>query len=148
MTRMLSAAALAPVVLAAAALATAAPVFAQTRPPVVERGDSAGSTPVLKPPQTGEEVYRQVCQACHMADAKGGTGAATIPALAGNPRLAASAYPVMLITHGRGAMPSLTDTLTPAQVAEVATYVRTHFGNSYAKPVTVEEVKAQWPAKK
>ena len=147
MTRMLSAAALAPIVLAAAALATAAPVLAQTRPPVVERGDSAGSTAVLKPPQTGEEVYRQVCQACHMADGKGGSGAATIPALANNPRLAAPAYPVLLVVRGRGAMPGLTDLLGPAQIAGVATYVRTHFGNSYAAPVTVDDVKPFLPKK-
>ena len=46
-------------------------------------GDIAGSATVKTPaPVTGEQVYVQVCQACHMADAKGGSGAATIPALA------------------------------------------------------------------
>ena len=100
-------------------------------------------------PKTGEEIYRQVCQACHMANAMGGTGAATIPALANNPRLMAAQYPIDMVVHGRGAMPYFTDSLTPAQVAEVVTYVRTHFGNHYAQPVTEADVKAQWvPAPK
>lgn len=92
-------------------------------------------------PVTGEQVYRAVCQSCHMADAKGATGAATIPALAGNAALAAPDYPITMIATGRGAMPSLTDTLSPAQVAAVVTYIRTHFGNHYTKPVTAEEAK-------
>ena len=107
----------------------------------VAGGDSSGGGGLAPNPQTGEQVYRVVCQACHMADAKGGTGAATIPALANNPRLATSAYPVVMILNGRGAMPWFRDQLTPAQIAEVTTYVRTHFGNAYPKPVTEAEVK-------
>ena len=125
----------------------AAPALAQKGAPAQERGDSAGNSTLLKPPETGEQVYRQVCQACHMADGKGGSGAATIPALASNPRLAAPAYPVLLVVRGRGAMPGLTDLLGPAQIASVATYVRTHFGNSYAAPVTVDDVKPFLPKK-
>lgn len=130
----------------APALAAVTLGFAFT--PAASAQELSAGPPPMKPPHTGEEIYHQVCQACHMADAKGGTGAATIPALAGNPRLAAAAYPVMLITHGRGAMPSFTDMLSPAEIAEVATYVRTHFGNSYPEPVTVEEVKALMGPKK
>ncbi len=125
----------------------AAPALAQKGAPAQERGDSAGNSTLLKPPETGEQVYRQVCQACHMADGKGGSGAGTIPALANNPRLAAPAYPVLLVVRGRGAMPGLTDLLGPAQIAGVATYVRTHFGNSYAAPVTVDDVKPFLPKK-
>jgi mono/diheme cytochrome c family protein len=101
-------------------------------------GTAADRVPV---PVTGEEVYTQVCQACHMADAKGGTGAATIPALAKNPRLADAGYPIGMVLQGRGAMPSLTDLLSPSQIAAVVTYVRTHFGNNYRKPVTEADVK-------
>jgi len=104
-------------------------------------GDSAGSaTSKVAAPVTGEQAYAQVCQACHMADAKGGTGAATIPALANNPRLATAGYPISLILKGRGAMPSLTDLLAPEQIANVTGYIRTHFGNNYAAPVTAEDV--------
>jgi mono/diheme cytochrome c family protein len=115
----------------------AAPALAQAP----ERGDSAGSATVkAAPPVTGEQVYTQVCQACHMADAKGGSGAATIPALANNPRLATAGYPISLILKGRGAMPSLADMLAPAQIANVTGYIRTHFGNNYPAPVTAEDV--------
>jgi mono/diheme cytochrome c family protein len=117
----------------------AVPAFAQ--PP--SGGDTAGSaTNKTAPPVTGEEVYHQVCQACHMADAKGGKGAAAIPALAKNPKLAEPGYPIGMILQGRGAMPALTDLLNPAQIAAVVTYVRTHFGNSYRTPVKEADVKA------
>ncbi|MDB5445373.1 MAG: cytochrome c class, partial [Phenylobacterium sp.] len=53
----------------------------------VAGGDTSGGGGLAPNPVTGEQVYRVVCQACHMADAKGATGAATIPALAANPRL-------------------------------------------------------------
>jgi mono/diheme cytochrome c family protein len=75
-----------------------------------------------------------------MANAKGGQGAAVIPALAGNPRLAVAAYPIAMVVNGRGAMPGFTDLLNPTQIANVVGYVRTHFGNAYSKPVTPQEV--------
>jgi mono/diheme cytochrome c family protein len=118
---------------------TAQPVLAQTP---LSGGDTAGSATVKAPmPVTGEQVYGQVCQACHMADARGGQGAAAIPALAKNPKLAEAGYPIAMVAQGRGAMPPLTDLLNSAQIAAVVTYVRTHFGNSYKKPVTEAEVK-------
>ena len=116
---------------ALALLAVAAPAFADEPGP-------GGTRPMI--PVTGEQVYQQVCQACHMADGKGGSGAATIPALAGNPRLAAPAYPITMVLKGRGAMPWFNDVLSPAQIAGVVTYVRTNFGNSYPKPVTEADV--------
>ena len=105
-------------------------------------GDTAGSsTNKTPPPITGEQVYQQVCQGCHMADAKGGSGAGTIPALAKNPRLEDPGYPIGMILQGRGAMPPLGDMLNPAQIAAVVTYVRSHFGNTYRKPVKEADVK-------
>ncbi len=115
----------------AAALMAAFPAAAQ---------DSAGGVVRVPKPVTGEQVYGQVCQACHMADAKGATGAGTIPALASNPRLAGAAYPITIVTGGKGAMPGFSGVLSNAQMAEVITYVRTHFGNAYAKPVTEADV--------
>ena len=116
----------------AAVLISAAPALA----------DEPGGYTKPHPPQTGEQVYRQVCQACHMANGMGGVGAARIPALANNPRLMAPLYPIDMVIHGRGAMPYFTDSLTPAQVAEVITYVRTHFGNHFADEVTAADAKA------
>lgn len=111
----------------------AAPAFAQMGP---DSGTTATSLPV-----TGEQVFQQVCRACHMSDAKGATGAATIPALANNPHLANAAYPITMVLYGRGAMPSLTFMLAPAQIANVVGYVRTHFGNNYPGAVTEADVK-------
>jgi mono/diheme cytochrome c family protein len=102
--------------------------------------DEPGGLTKTTAPVTGEQVYTQVCQACHMANAKGGQGAAVIPALAANPRLAVAAYPISMVVNGRGAMPGFTDILNPSQIAQVVGYVRTHFGNAYPKPVTAEEV--------
>ena len=121
-----------------ALLLAATPSWAQAPGGGDTPGSASNKTP---PPVTGEQVYSQVCQACHMADAKGGTGAATIPALAKNPKLAEPGYPIGMILQGRGAMPPLTDLLGPAQIAAVVTYIRTHFGNSYKKPVTEADVK-------
>jgi mono/diheme cytochrome c family protein len=97
------------------------------------------------PPVTGEQVYKTVCQACHMADAKGGSGAGTIPALAKNPNLAASGYPVMIVANGKGGMPWFRDILKPEQIANVVNYVRTHFGNDYKDAVKADEVAQMMP---
>lgn len=114
----------------AAALLTlaSAPAFAADAP------GGVGSR--IPPPVTGEQVYRQVCQSCHMADGKGGAGAATVPSLANNSRLKYAAYPLTIVARGKGAMPWHTDMLKPAQIAAVVGYVRTHFGNDYKEPVT------------
>jgi mono/diheme cytochrome c family protein len=102
-------------------------------------GGGSGTGPVAT---EGRQVYEQVCQACHMADAKGGGGAgASIPALAANPKLADKTYIIELLLKGRGGMPWFTDMLTPAQMAAVSTYVRGHF-NDYPDPVTEADVRA------
>ncbi len=120
---------------AAVALILASPALA---PPAL--ADEPGGMTKSPPPATGEQVYTQICQSCHMANAMGGSGAAVIPALANNPRLSLAAYPIVTVLKGRGVMPWFDDTLTPAQVAAVVTYVRTHFGNHYDKPVTEADV--------
>jgi mono/diheme cytochrome c family protein len=90
----------------------------------------------------GEAIYTHVCTGCHMADAKGATGAGTYPALAGDPKLEAAGYPVAMVLHGQKAMPAIGVYLSDAQVADVVNYVRTHFGNDYKDVVTEAEVKA------
>ncbi len=118
----------------AVAVATlAAPAFADEPGP-------GGSKPPQ--PKNGEEVYVMMCQVCHMLGGKGATGAAAFPALANNPRLGTAAYPIYIIEGGKGGMPWFRDTLTPAQVASVVGYLRTHFGNSYPEPVTAADVEA------
>ncbi|SEM31655.1 Cytochrome C oxidase, cbb3-type, subunit III [Luteibacter sp. UNCMF331Sha3.1] len=90
---------------------------------------------------TGEQTFTHVCQGCHMADAKGAVGAGHYPALASNPKLAAKAYPVVMVMNGRGGMPPFSMLLTDAQVADVVNYIRTHFGNHYADTVTAADVE-------
>ncbi len=91
----------------------------------------------------GQAIYTNVCQGCHMPDAKGAVGAGMYPALAKNAKLEVSGYPVAVITHGQKAMPSFGALLNDQQVADVVNYIRTNFGNSYKDKVKPEDVKAQ-----
>ncbi|MEA9577577.1 cytochrome c [Xanthomonas nasturtii] len=90
---------------------------------------------------SGEHVYRAVCQGCHMPAGSGAQGAGEYPALAGNPKLAAAPYVTMMVLDGNAGMPGFGDMLTDRQVAEVVSYVRTHFGNDHAERVTADDVK-------
>lgn len=93
----------------------------------------------------GEAIYRGICQGCHMADAKGAEGAGRYPALAANPHLAGGGYVIHIVLMGQKAMPGFGDNLSDQQVADVANYVRTHFGNQFKGAVTPAEVKAARP---
>lgn len=97
------------------------------------------------PEQTGEAIYKGICQGCHMPDAKGAQGAGIYPALAGNKKLAAKAYPALVIVRGQKAMPSF-GAFSDTQVANVVNYIRSNFGNSFADTLTPEEVKPLRPA--
>lgn len=103
--------------------------------------DASGSAASVEIAAEGRQVYEQLCQACHMADARGGGGAgAVIPALADNPKMADKDYAIGILVNGRGGMPWFTDMLTPQQIAAVLTYVRGSF-NDYHEPVTAAEVE-------
>jgi mono/diheme cytochrome c family protein len=126
----------------AASLALTAPgaALAQSRmsaPPdrMLNSGFRFGET-------TGEALYANICQACHMADGKGATGAGTYPALTANQNLVAAGYPVAVVLDGLRGMPPVGYFMTDDQVAAVVNYVRTHFGNNYPDAVTAAEVKA------
>ena len=92
--------------------------------------------------RSGEELFKNICQGCHMPDARGATGAGTYPALAANAKLAAAVYPITVVLHGQRAMPTFADMLDDEQIASVVNYVRTHFGNRYKDQVTAEAVRA------
>lgn len=91
----------------------------------------------------GQAIYTNVCQGCHMPDAKGAVGAGMYPALAKNVKLETAGYPVAVITHGQKAMPSFGALLNDQQVADVVNYIRTNYGNKYKDKVKPEDVKAQ-----
>jgi mono/diheme cytochrome c family protein len=95
--------------------------------------------------QGGAAIYAGICAACHMPDGLGASGAGSYPALAHDARLAAAAYPIDVVLQGQRAMPGFADTLSDQQIAEVISYVRTHFGNAYADGVTPAEVAAARP---
>ena len=90
---------------------------------------------------SGEELFVNVCQGCHMVDAAGATGAGSYPSLAGNQNLEASSYPIYLVVNGRRAMPPFGDMMSDDQIAAVVNYLRTHFGNNYQDAVTASDVK-------
>jgi len=71
----------------------------------------------------GANLYRAICQGCHMPDARGASGAGMYPALSANPKLASAAFPVLTLLQGRRGMPAFGDSLSDEQVAEVVNYV-------------------------
>ncbi len=91
--------------------------------------------------QDGATMYRAVCQACHMPDARGAKGAGEYPALAGNPKLAAAAFPATRVLQGWGNMPSFAENMSDEQVAAVVNFVRTHFDNHYTDALTAADVQ-------
>lgn len=84
----------------------------------------------------GKLVYENNCTGCHQSNGKGIN--ATVPSLAGNDAVqAAEPYNViMALLEGFkpqgdwGAMASFADTLNDDQIADVANYVRTAWGNT------------------
>jgi mono/diheme cytochrome c family protein len=90
----------------------------------------------------GEKLFTQICQGCHMPDARGATGAGTYPALAHNPKLKSAAYPEFMVVNGLRSMPSFAGDLNDAQIAAVVNYVITHFGNHATALATAQQVKA------
>ena len=94
---------------------------------------------------SGEQLFANVCQGCHMGDARGAEGAGSYPSLAGNANLAAGGYPVTVVVRGQRAMPAFGAMMSDDQVAAVVNFLRTHFGNNYTDAVTAEDVKAARP---
>jgi mono/diheme cytochrome c family protein len=105
--------------------------------------DTAGQRNGLFPLEGGEALYKGICQGCHMADGKGASAAATYPALAGNAHLASASYMIRIVLKGQKGMPGLGDNLSDSQVADVVSYVRSHFGNGYGavKPADVQPLR-------
>ena len=92
--------------------------------------------------QSGEDLYKGICQGCHMPDAKGAIGAGAYPSLANNIRLIAQIYPISVVLNGQRAMPPFGASLSDTQIANVINYIRAHFGNHYKDDVSASAVKA------
>jgi len=101
----------------------------------------------------GKQIYEQICQACHMPDARGATGAGHYPSLYKDATLGSRQYVALTLLAGRRNMPAFGArhaigflgpplTLTEEQIAAVVNYVRTHFGNQYSDPISAGEVRS------
>ena len=110
-----------------------------TAPALSEPAFSPGSRFIEK---SGEELFANVCQACHMPGATGAAGAGSYPSLSSNQNLEASGYLIHVVVNGRRGMPSFGKTMTDDQIAAVVNYVRTHFGNRYEDKVSAGDVRA------
>jgi mono/diheme cytochrome c family protein len=95
---------------------------------------------------SGEAIFKNICQGCHMANAQGAIGAGRYPALAANAKLVEPGYPVMIVMNGNKAMPAFGPDLDDVQIANVVNYIRTHFGNRYTDTVTPAFVASARPA--
>jgi mono/diheme cytochrome c family protein len=93
----------------------------------------------------GAELFRNICQGCHMPDGQGAVGAGAYPAIADNRNLAAREYPVHVVLHGLRAMPPFGAMLSDQQVAAVVNYLRSHLGNEYSDAVSADEVRLARP---
>ncbi len=86
----------------------------------------------------GQQIYQSNrCVTCHGAQGQGTIGVA----LAGNPDLAQLDLMLDQIINGGTRMPAYGEQFSNAEIAAVATYLRTNFGNEF-DPVTVEDVEA------
>ena len=113
-----------------------------TVPGAAQAKDGTFSSPARFMPRDGEVLYRSSCQACHMAEGQGASGAGVYPALARNPKLRTAKYPVFLVVNGTRAMPPFGDQMDDEQVAAVVNYLRSHFGNDYKDTVSAADVNA------
>jgi len=86
-------------------------------------------------PAGGQVFMGAHCNICHGQMGSGGAG----PALRDNRMLAVTDYVIAQILLGRGIMPSFADQLSDEEIAAVATYIRTSWGN-HAGPVNPAEV--------
>jgi len=90
----------------------------------------------------GRSIYMEArCYACHGEYGYGGVG----PRFRQDHFLGLTDYVVGQLLIGRGAMPSFAQTLNDKQIADVATYIRTSWGNSFGdvSPQEVAQVRDQ-----
>jgi cytochrome c oxidase subunit 2 len=101
---------------------------------------AAGIESISASTKTGAAIFASHCAVCHQPNGK---GTDVFPALAGS-KVVTAADPTAMITrieHGKDMMPSWRGKLSNAEIAAVATYVRSSFGNA-AGPVSESDVAA------
>jgi mono/diheme cytochrome c family protein len=113
-------------------------------------GVGVAAAPPVEQPRTGQQIYAQTCAACHQPQGEG-TGE-TYPPLAGSEWVTGPEHRlVLVILHGlsgeievqgqtfSGVMPPWAALLKDDEVAAVATYLRSTWGNK-APAVTAASV--------
>ncbi|HKM70056.1 MAG TPA: cytochrome c [Pseudomonadota bacterium] len=110
-----------------------------------QSSDGSFTSPSHFMQRDGGVIYRTVCQGCHMAAAQGAVGTGAYPALANDPKLAATGYSVLVVVNGSKGMPPFGALLDDEQVAAVVNYVRSHFGISYPDSISSADVKLARP---
>ena len=107
-------------------------------------GDSAGSEMSKDELMSqGEQVYGNLCAACHQPDGSG-MPAAGFPAMKGSAVVTGDvAAHISQILEGKGAMPPYKGTLDDKQIAAVVTYERNAFGNETGDVVQPSQVAEQ-----
>lgn len=91
----------------------------------------------------GSQIYMQSgCFVCHGQMGDGGAG----PRLRGDPFLSITDYVIAQILLGRGIMPSFGQILNDQQIAAVASFIRTNWGNKYGevKPQEVAQIRKKF----
>lgn len=109
---------------------------------VAQTGDGSFSNPQRFVPRDGAMLYRTSCQACHMAEGQGASGAGVYPALAKNVKLRTARYPVFVVTNGQKGMPPFGSMMDDEQIAAVVNFIRGNLGNDYKDAVAAADVKA------
>ena len=95
----------------------------------------------------GQEVYRNVCQACHQPDGRGQDKVAA-SLVNSTLALARADIPIRILLHGKegaiGLMPPVGQVFSDEQIADVLTYVRREWGQEGAPvdPAMVAKVRA------
>jgi len=105
-------------------------------------GQAQDATPAVSEQeliQQGEQIFTNVCIACHQPEGKGIAG--MYPPLAGNPLLTTEdpTFFVTVLLTGRGGMPTFASSYDDEQIAAITTYVRQAWGNE-AEAVSPELV--------
>lgn len=96
--------------------------------------------------ETGRDVYKNICQACHQPDGRGQDRVA--PSIVGSTlALASPDIPARILLNGKegpiGLMPPVGSVLSDDQIAGVLTYVRREWGQpgTAVDPATVKSVR-------
>lgn len=142
----------------AAAEATPQQTAAQSPVPDQDRADEAGTAQAAASEETqiqqvaftgesGEALYVQACQSCHMPEGRGAEGAGAYPALANNERVTSTPYLTSLILNGRGGMPGFGHYLDDGQIAMLVNYVRGDLNgqDNDVQPQEIEELRPENP---